>query len=148
MCGTLTNSPSLRELQLIESSMTKAGMVVAALNLLPRMETMTLGRPAIFAGNLIRKTTGSAPASLKKSAASTEMPAFQRGKLLTTSPPLRATTRIVETALMFSLRPLPGLLKKLGANNSGWEFYPNLWWMNSCSVSVELPWTLLQNHCV
>ena len=38
---------------------------------------------------------------------------------------------------------LPGLLKKLGANNSGWEFCPNLWWMNSSSVSIELHWILL-----
>jgi len=64
--------------------MTKAGMVVTVLNLLPRMETMTLEVLAVFAGNLIRKTTGSAPASLKKSAGFAEMPAFQRGKLLTT----------------------------------------------------------------
>jgi len=49
----LTSSPSLRELQLTELSMTKASMVVTTLNLLPRMETMTLGVPAVVAGNLI-----------------------------------------------------------------------------------------------
>jgi hypothetical protein len=59
--------------------MTKAGMVVIALNLLPRMAMMALGVLAVFVGNLIRKTIGSAPASLKKPAASAEMPAFQRG---------------------------------------------------------------------
>jgi len=59
-------------------------MVVTALNLLPRMVTMTLGVLAVFVGNLIRKTTGFAPASLKKSAASAGMPAFKRGNLLTT----------------------------------------------------------------
>jgi hypothetical protein len=43
------------------------------------METMAVGVLAVFAGNLIRKTIGSAPVSLKKFAASAEMPAFQRG---------------------------------------------------------------------
>jgi len=44
---------------------------------------------------------------------------------------------------MFAQRFLPGLLKKLGANNCGLESYPNWWWMNSYSVSVVLSWTLL-----
>jgi len=44
---------------------------------------------------------------------------------------------------MFSLRPLPGLLRQLGTKNSGWEFYPDLWRLNLCSVSVELHWTPL-----
>jgi hypothetical protein len=79
MCGTLTSSPSLRELQLTESSTTKAGMVATALNLLPQMETMAVGVLAVFAGNLTRKTIGSVSVSLKKFAASVEMPAFQRG---------------------------------------------------------------------
>jgi hypothetical protein len=83
MCGTPTSSPSLREPQLIDSSTTKAGMVATVLNPPPRMETMAVGALAVFAGNLTRKTIGSAHVSLKKSAASAEMPAFQRGNLLT-----------------------------------------------------------------
>ena len=59
-------------------------MVVTALNLLPRMETMALGVLAACVGNLIRKHIESAPVSLKKFEVSAEMPAFQRGNLLTT----------------------------------------------------------------
>jgi hypothetical protein len=64
--------------------MTKAGMEATALNLLPRMETMAPGVLVVFVGNRIRKHIGSAPVSLKKFAVSAEMPAFQRGNLLTT----------------------------------------------------------------